>query len=318
MKIRLIEDAEFERFFPPLDKNEAYFLEKSIRAEGCRDAIIIWNGVILDGYNRYRICRKYDLPFQVRNMNFSSRDEAISWICDNQLGRRNLTEEVKRYLVGKRYEAEKRIGARNASGNNQYTTANEDSPQIEGRAKEPYSKHGVSVAIGKQYRLSHATVERYGRYAQAVDKLAEVDPSIVPHILGGRVQIGQENIIDLSNLNERQIRAVTATVPPAYDYHLSRERIIAALKQDKNSTSTEIEKLEDEPVESVKKMPTYDPDAEIASLTLTIPSWRTSIERIRSFPDMQNVSSAAKAFLRRELSSLRSTIEDLVSTIEEE
>lgn len=68
----------------------------------------------------------------------------------------------------------------------------------------------------------------------------------------------------------------------------------------------------------VEGMPAYDPDAEVASLTLTIPTWRTSIERVRSTADMQAVSGSAKAYLRKELDSLTHTIEALRSIIREE
>ena len=116
MKQNLVLDPEFSRFVPPLTSKERELLEQSILREGCRDAIVIWNGVILDGHNRYAICTEHNIPFQTRELLFESRDEAIAWICTNQMGRRNLTDENKRYLIGKRYDAEKRIGARKQLG----------------------------------------------------------------------------------------------------------------------------------------------------------------------------------------------------------
>ena len=71
-------------------------------------------------------------------------------------------------------------------------------------------------------------------------------------------------------------------------------------------------------VQSVKDMPAFDPDAEVATLTLTIPSWRTSIDRVRTNANMQQVSSKAKASLCKELDTLRHTIEDLYRMIREE
>lgn len=64
-------------------------------------------------------------------------------------------------------------------------------------------------------------------------------------------------------------------------------------------------------------MPEYDPDAEVASLTLTIPSWRTSIERVRSKANMTVVSPAAREYLLKELSTLKNSIDALSSTIQE-
>ena len=100
MKQDLVLDPEFSRFVPPLTPKELELLKESILREGCRDAIVTWNGVILDGHNRYAICTEHNIPFQTKELLFDTRDEAIAWICCNQMGRRNLTDENKRYLIG--------------------------------------------------------------------------------------------------------------------------------------------------------------------------------------------------------------------------
>ena len=135
MSTKLIRDPEFERFVPPLTLKERELLEEIILREGCRDAIVVCNDIILDGYNRYDICIKHGLPYQVKHLQLDSRDEAISWICVNQMARRNITEETRRYLIGKRYEAEKRIGVRNITGNNQYSPK-VVSPIMRGKAQQ--------------------------------------------------------------------------------------------------------------------------------------------------------------------------------------
>ena len=249
-----------------------------------------------------------------------SRDEAIAWICANQMGRRNITEETRRYLIGKRYEAEKRIGARNIAGKNQHSPERvEVSPTMLGKARNCEYKYGVSGVIGNEYQMSHTTVEKYGRYAQAVDRIAAVAPRVVPHILAGNVQIGQDNMIEMGRLSDQELRAVTDTIPPNTMYHLSRDKIVDALRRDHSQREPSVE--DDVPayrLQSVKNMPVYDPDAEVASLTLTIPSWRSSMERVRSSADMQTVSASAKDYLRKELSSLKTTIEALFTSMREE
>lgn len=320
MKYKLIRDPEFERFVPPLTEKERELLEESILREGCRDAIVTWNGVILDGHNRYAICRKYDLPFQVRNLQMDSRDEAIAWICTNQMGRRNITEETRRYLIGKRYDAEKRIGARNVTGRNQHSPEREEvSPTMLGKARNCEYKYGVAGVIGNEYQMSHTTVEKYGRYAQAVDRVAAVAPRIVPHILAGNVQIGQDNLIEMGRLSDQELKAVTDTIPPNTVYHLSRDKIVDALRRDHSQREpVEQDDYPEYRLQSVKNMPAYDPDAEVASLTLTIPSWCTSMDRVRSSTNMQTVSAAAKEYLRKELASLKTTIDALYSSMRED
>ena len=56
-------DPEFKAIIPPLQSDERALLEQSIRAEGCRDAIVVWDGTIIDGHNRYEICSRFDVPF---------------------------------------------------------------------------------------------------------------------------------------------------------------------------------------------------------------------------------------------------------------
>ena len=102
-------DPVFQGKIPPLTFEELNQLEANILRDGrIINPIIVWQGLIVDGHNRYTIARKHpEIPFTVHEKEFASRYEAIIWICKNQLGRRNLTPEQKKYLIGKQYEAEK-------------------------------------------------------------------------------------------------------------------------------------------------------------------------------------------------------------------
>lgn len=104
-------DPEFEKVIPPLTKDEYHQLEENILDDGrIMMPIAVWGDIIVDGHNRYRIAREYgDIPFSTTQLDFANRYEAIAWICKNQLGRRNLSDEQKTYLLGKRYSAEKQI-----------------------------------------------------------------------------------------------------------------------------------------------------------------------------------------------------------------
>lgn len=100
-------DPEFEKVIPPLTKDEYHQLEENILDDGrIMMPIAVWGDIIVDGHNRYRIAREYgDIPFSTTQLDFDNRYEAIAWICKNQLGRRNLSDEQKTYLLGKRYPA---------------------------------------------------------------------------------------------------------------------------------------------------------------------------------------------------------------------
>ena len=91
MNNNLIIDDEFKNLAPPLTWEELAQLEKNILSDGCRDALIVWDGVIIDGHNRYAICEKHGIPFEILPMDFENRAAAKEWIILNQFGRRNLT-----------------------------------------------------------------------------------------------------------------------------------------------------------------------------------------------------------------------------------
>ena len=82
-------DPEFRNLLPTLTAEETAALEESLEREGCRDALIAWGDTLVDGHNRYEICTHRGFPFQVRQMEFDSREDVIIWICANQNARRS-------------------------------------------------------------------------------------------------------------------------------------------------------------------------------------------------------------------------------------
>ena len=116
-------DPEFQGKIPPLTFEELNQLEANILRDGrIINPIIVWEGLIVDGHNRFIIAKKHpEIPFTVHETEFANRYEAIIWICKNQLGRRNLTPEQKKFLIGKQYSVEHRKPGGN--GNNQHTAA---------------------------------------------------------------------------------------------------------------------------------------------------------------------------------------------------
>ena len=92
-------DPEFRDLIPPLAENERQMLEESIVANGCESPLAVWNDTIVDGHNRYDICRKHGIPFAVLEKDFADRDTALLWMIQTQLGRRNLTAYQKSELA---------------------------------------------------------------------------------------------------------------------------------------------------------------------------------------------------------------------------
>lgn len=306
-------DDGFKQLSPPLTAAELKQLEQNIIRDGCREPLCVWNNTILDGHNRYEICTRQHIPFSIQRIYLRNREEAIAWICTNQLGRRNITDETRRYLIGKRYEMEKILGAHNAAGTNQHT-------KTVVRAKIlPEAPFGITAGrtrerLGEEYKISHATVLKYEQYAQALDAISEVTPELIPKILSGELKISHDNIVELSQLSGQDARRLSQ--------YITREAIEFLRYSDMRKffpkRQDSVGKLSVQmPTVSVKDMPAYDPDAEISSLALTIPSWVSSIERVRSATNFGDITGNASRSLEKELLCLKETINSMLTAIRE-
>lgn len=94
-------DQEFKNLIPPLSVEEKEGLEKSLQLFGCRDKIITWRGIIIDGHNRYEICTKNEIEFETLSMDydFENEEEVKQWIIKNQFARRNISSYQRSILA---------------------------------------------------------------------------------------------------------------------------------------------------------------------------------------------------------------------------
>jgi len=299
-------DDEFKNLIRPLYKQEYLQLEANILADGCRNPITTWNGVIIDGHNRYEICSRHNIPFEVEEIEFDSREEAIAWICANQLGRRNLTEETRKFLIGKQYEAEKIINTqKNAAGINQFSQSDEALPYELFNPSEMESlastRKKTAHRIAEANNISHGTVEKYAVYSKALEEIGRKEPKLESKILSGKYKVSHNGVVALSKLSRNEIAKVNRKLeqsnPSFARYQTTRKEI--------QTVTPHPPQPRENSAPSVKDMPEYDPDAEITGLTLTIPSWVSSIERVSDESSTENVSYEAKDKLRDALYELR-------------
>lgn len=181
-------DKEFESRIPPLTSDEFQQLEANILADGLViNPIIVWNGVIVDGHNRFRIIEKHpEIQYTTYEKQFDDRYAVIAWICKNQLGRRNLTPDQKKYLVGKQFEAEKR----RQGTNNQYVQSKSEKCQT-GTFQ---NQADTAERIAKENAMGRRSVYRAETYAKAVDMADELDPGIRSELLSGKLKATENDI----------------------------------------------------------------------------------------------------------------------------
>ena len=201
--INLKIDPEFQSQIPPLTDDEFKQLEENILKEGkLLSPLIVWNNTLVDGHNRYAILQKHpEIYFSTTPLRFENREEAIAWICRNQLGRRNLSPEQKRYLLGKQYEAEKK--AAKIFRGNQYTLAKKS-----GGAHDDNHHSGKKTCdrIAEENGVSRASVLRASHYTRGIDIADNLSPGIKQKVFSGEVKFTNEEMskLVLSSPDKRQ------------------------------------------------------------------------------------------------------------------
>jgi transcriptional regulator with XRE-family HTH domain len=98
-------NEELRSFIDPLTPVEYAALERSLLADGCRDALVLWRDVLIDGHNRYDICTKHGIPFRtVSNDKFDSLEDVMLWVIDNNLARRSVSDFQRGMLALRKKE----------------------------------------------------------------------------------------------------------------------------------------------------------------------------------------------------------------------
>lgn len=188
-------DPEFKSLIPPLTYTEREQLEANLLADGCLDSLKTWNGVLLDGHNRFEICTAHDLPYRTEKIHLDSRDDAVIWICKNQTGRRNITDEQRTYLLGKQYAAEKKITVRDQTG--KFTPRDQSEP----------TALRTSERVAAEMGVGHMSVKRAEKYAQGIDIIGQTDPALKGDILAGKKSVVKKDVSNIIQLPVPERRA---------------------------------------------------------------------------------------------------------------
>ena len=195
----IILDEEFMLYLPALGKDAYEKLEQTLLAHGARDSLVLWNDILIDGYNRFKICTEHNIPFTTVSMEFDDREDVRDWIIWNQLGRRNLTPLETSHYRGVLFNSTKR----KRGSNNQY-------PGKNSRLQSAGVKTSSLTAreIGERFKVSKDTIERDGRVAIALDAIAEVSLEAKRKVLSGEIAVDRSKLQRLSRASKEEIEAV--------------------------------------------------------------------------------------------------------------
>lgn len=291
MEVKLRVKSEYRRLCQPISPEAYATLEESMISSSDSTAIKIWNAVVVCDFEKYEICLKHHLPCHTERLHAHSSEEAMMRVCRCQVQRPDLTESMRRYLIGKMAILERIIGFHNAA-------LKRVTEKHEGVLRKNESRYydtlgTIRERLGAKFNLNPMTIGKYEQYAKDIDIIYDIAPDFAAQALTEKIKLSQMRISEISKMQEAEIRIVAENAE-LFFYDKTHSEAQPSVRS----------------MGLIKNIPKYDPDAEIESLALTIPSWISSMDRVKLAADRFKISFGAKEKLCIELMHLnRKTIE---------
>jgi hypothetical protein len=190
-------DEHLRAYIDPLTEDEFAALERSLLSEGCRDALVLWGDLLVDGHNRYGICQKHGIAFNtMQNDTFQSMDDVHLWMIDNHLGRRSVSDFQRGVLALRKKEI---VAARMSQTQTQQSSAEPTGTATPAQpgGSPPWTRETVARAA----RVSSATLGQI----EKIQKTAA--PELVGAVKSGIISINAAAAV-ASLSSEKQIAAV--------------------------------------------------------------------------------------------------------------
>jgi len=274
----IVVNEELKAYIDPLTAEEYESLERSILAEGCRDALVLWGHVLVDGHNRYGICRKHDIPFQtVQNTRFQSMEDVHLWMIDQHLGRRSISDFQRGVLALRKREIVSARRGRSAPDEGHTDGAADESAAGAGGYAQASADASAPLdtreALARAARLSNSQVVM-------IEKIhKQAAPELVAAVRSGAISLNAA--------------AAVATLP-------AEEQVAAA-----SAGADELKQAAKRVREANKRKPRAEKEAPPAA---DLPGDNASPEELRERVARLNAENTA---LRQEVASLQAQLRDL-------
>ena len=291
-------DPEFQGKIPPLTFEELNQLEANILRDGrIINPIIVWEGLIVDGHNRFIIAKRHpEIPFTVHETEFANRYEAIIWICKNQLGRRNLTPEQKKYLIGKQYEAEKLNHGGDQKSNLKKST---------GQNGQSIDKRWTRQRIADENGVNDSFVKRAEQFSKGVDAAEKAVPGTRQKVLTGEVKPTAAEIASVARAPPEERPALVEKICTPKKPKKSTNKTTSKAKKEKAENAAADDVAEPTCKSETAPAGTYDPPKPTKTLTelQTIRALSNKMESVEQVADaegmLSEVESAADMMIYR-------------------
>lgn len=255
MEIKI--DPKFRDKIPPLTDEEYAQLRENILADGeVYEPIVVWNGVIIDGHNRWKVIQEHpEIKYRIREMDFSDEYAAFEWMYRNQLGRRNLTDEQRTVLIGKMYEARKQ-----SHGGDRKSVLSTDQNDLLKNVRT------TAEAIALEVGVSEPTVKRAEQFSKGIDALRSVSNDAAEKVLAGKSGVDKKAVQALAKADEKQVSEVAQAI------------VKGTYKRSQGQETSAAKRAIDEMMD-VSHIPTYTIDMLIESIEL---NGRDHVARLKS------------------------------------
>ena len=252
-------DEGLKAYIDPLTPDEYESLERSILAEGCRDSLVVWGDLLIDGHNRYGICQKHGLPFNtIQATQFKNMDDVHLWMIDQHLGRRSVSDFQRGVLALRKREiiAERRAAAAAAvNAAKAAQPATEEAPwegdtdpvvaqALASVAKVPDEALDTREALARAARLSAGQV----KMIETIQEKAA--PEVVAAVKAGELSLNAAAVV--ATLPEEEQQAVAAEGADALKQ--AAKRVRDAKKKPKAEKPAADESAEAAPIASAEEL----------------------------------------------------------------
>lgn len=202
---------ELKAYIDPLTPDEYESLERSILDEGCRDALVLWGNILVDGHNRFGICQKHGLPFKtIQNERFQNMEDIHLWMIDQHLGRRSVSDYQRGVLALRKREiiAERRaqaaaaVQAAKAESSSEAPWEGDTDPAVAqalaSTPKVPDEALDTREALARAARLSAGQVKMIETIQQ------KAAPEVVAAVKAGELSMNAAAVVATLPVEEQQ------------------------------------------------------------------------------------------------------------------
>jgi len=228
-------DRELKALIPPLTEEEREQLEQNIlRKRKCHDAIVLWEGAILDGHNRFEICVKHGITFEIKEVQLESKDAAKLWIIENQMGRRNLNDAMRIEMTQRRADILRDVARKRQSSAGGDKTGEQEGISDEKSNAFPKTNpdgKGAGALLAKMTSIDDETINVRELHAQDANvsertlhnyqKLkAQAHPGLLARVQSGEIKINTAHrmltseIIKKLDQADKMYKFVSRAIPP--------------------------------------------------------------------------------------------------------